>query len=267
MIMLHLSNESEVLLEARFPKIYVVQAVIQEKGPCLEQYPVLQEFKDVFPKEFPGLPPKREIDFTIQLKPGAKPIYETPYRMKTLELQELQIQLKELLDLGFIKNNISPWGAPVVFVKKKDDSLRLCIDYRDLNRATVNNRYPMPRIDDLFGQMMGDYVFSKIDLPFSYHQLRIKDEDISKTTFRTRIGHYEFIVVPFGLTNAPTLFMSLMNSVFPKYLDRFVQVFLDDILIYSRNEEEHKKHLRIVSSCLREHKLYGKLSKCPFFHK
>jgi hypothetical protein len=177
------------------------------------------------------------------------------------------MQLKELLDLGLIRPSVSPWGAPVIFVKKKDGSLRLCIDYRDLNRATVKNRYPMPRIDDLFDQMKGAAVFSKIDLRSGYHQLRIKEGDIPKTAFRTRFGHYEFVVVPFGLTNAPAVFMSLMNGVFRKYLDRFVQVFLDDILIYSKNEREHEEHLRVVLSCLRENKLYGKLSKCSFFQK
>jgi hypothetical protein len=163
--------------------------------------------------------------------------------MTAPELWELQMQLKELLDSGLVRSSVSPWGAPVIFVKKKDGSLRLCIDYRDLNRATVKNRYPMSRIDDLFDQMKGATVFSKIDLRSGYHQLRIKESDIPKTAFRTRFGHYEFVVVPFGLTNAPTMFMSLMNGVFRKYLDRFVQVFLDDILIYSRNEREHEEHL------------------------
>jgi hypothetical protein len=230
------------MLETRV-SIYVVEAVNERKGPSLDQYPVLSEFKDVFPNELPGLPPERELDFTIELKPGAEPISKTPYRMTAPELCELQMQLKELLDLGLIRPSVSPWGAPVIFVKKKDGSLRLCIDYRDLNRATVKNRYPMPRIDDLFDQMKGAVVFSKIDLRSGYHQLRIKEGDIPKTAFRTRFGHYEFVVVPFGLTNAPAVFMSLMNGVFRKYLDRFVQVFLDDILIYSKNEREHEEHL------------------------
>lgn len=161
--------------------------------------------------------------------------------------------------MGLIRPSISLGGAPIIFVKKKDGSLHLCIDYRDLNRSTIKNRYPIPRIDDLFDQMKGATVFSKIDLRSGYHQLRIKEEDISKTAFRTRFGHYEFVVVPFGLTNAPTVFMSLMNGVFRKYLDQFVQVFLDDILIYSKNEKEHEKHLRVVLTCLRENQLYGKL--------
>jgi hypothetical protein len=226
----------------------------------------LSEFQDVFPDELPGLPPERELDFTIELKLSAKPISKTLYQMIAPKLCELQIQLKELLDSGLVRPNVSPWGAPVIFVKK-DGSLRLCIDYRDLNRATVKNRYPMPRIDDLFDQMKGATVFSKIDLQSGYHQLSIKESDIPKTAFRTRFGHYEFFVVPFILTNAPAVFMSLMNGVFWKYLDRFVQVFLDDILIYSRNEREHEEHLRIVLSCLRKNKLYGKLSKCSFFQK
>jgi hypothetical protein len=224
-------------------RLYVVEEVNERKGPSLDQCSVLLEFQDVFPNELPGLPPERELDFTIELKPGAVPISKTRYRMTVPEICELQMQLKELLDLGIIRPNVSPWGALVIFVKKKDGSLRLCIDYKDLNCATVKNRYPMPRIDDFFDQMKGAVVFSKIDLRSGYHQLRIKEGDIPKTTFRTRFGHYEFVVVPFGLTNAPAVFMSLMNGVFHKYLDHFVQVFLDDILIYSKNEREHEEHL------------------------
>jgi len=177
------------------------------------------------------------------------------------------MQLKELSDLGFIRPSISPCGAPMIFVKKKDGSLRLCIDYSDLNRAKIKNRYLIPRIDDLFNQMKGATIFSKIDLRLGYHQLRIKEEDISKTAFLTWFGHYEFVVVPFGLTNAPVVFISLMNGVFRKYLDQFVQVFLDDILVYSKNEKENEKNLRVVLTCLREIQLYGKLLKCSFFQK
>ena len=144
-------------------------------------------------------------------------------------------------------------GSTVLFVKKKDATLRLCIDYRQLNKVIVKNKYPLPRIDDLFDQMRGAKVFSKIDLRSGYHQVRIKDEDIHKTAFRTRYGHYEFVVVPFGLTNAPATFMCLMNSVFSRYLDKFVLVFLDDILVYSKNEEEHGEHLRLTLQLLREH--------------
>lgn len=174
------------------------------------------------------------MDLTIELKRGTQPISKTPYRMTAPELQKLQIQLKESLDIGHIRPSISPWGALVIFVKKKDGSLRLCIDDRDLNRVTVKNRYHMPRIDDLFYQTKGAVVFSKIDLRSSYHQRMISENDISKTAFRTRFRHYEFIVVPFGLTNAPAVFMNLMNNVFREYLNQSVQVFLDDILIYSK---------------------------------
>jgi hypothetical protein len=154
----------------------------------------------------------------------------------------------------------------VIFIRKKDGSWRLCIDYHQLNKATIKNQYPLPRIDDLFDQMKGATVFSKIDLRSGYHQLRIKEDDVPKTTFKMRFGHYEFIVLPFGLTNTPGVFMSLMNGVFHEYLDKFVQVFIDDILIYSRmTTEEHEEHLRLVLQCLREHKLYGKLSKCSFY--
>ncbi|KAL4035707.1 hypothetical protein IC575_004412 [Cucumis melo] len=154
--------------------------------------------------------------------------------MAPAELKELKVQLQELLDKGFIRPSVSPWGAPVLFVKKKDGSMRLCIDYRELNKVTVKNRYPLPRIEDLFDQLQGATVFSKIDLRSGYHQLRIRDGDIPKTAFRSRYGHYEFVVMSFGLTNAPAVFMDLMNRVFKDFLDSFVIVFIDDILIYSK---------------------------------
>ncbi|CAL8169356.1 unnamed protein product [Prunus armeniaca] len=212
----------------------------------LEDVPVVCEFPDVFPDDLPGLPPQRETVFTIELLPGTNPIHQAPYRMAPTELRELKFQLQELVDLGFIRPSVSPWGAPMLFVKKKDGTMRLCIDYRQLNKVTVHNRYPLPRIDDLFDQLKGAKYFSKIDLRSGYHQLRVRDEDILKTTFRTRYGHYEFLVMPFGLTNAPAAFMDLMNRVFRPYLDRFVIVFIDDILVYSRTLEGHKKHLRLV---------------------
>lgn len=228
-------------------------------------HPILQEYADVFPSEIPSMPPKRDIDFSIDLTPGAEPISRAPYRMTTQELSELRLQLEELLAKGSIRPSVSPWGAPVLFVKKKDGSLRLCIDYRQLNKVTIKNRYPLPRIDDLFDQIKGATVFSKINLKSGYHQLRIKEANIHKTAFRTRYGHYEFKVVPFGLTNAPSVFMCLMNGVFRSYLDRFVLVFLDDILIYSKIQKEHEEHLRLVLQCLRDNQLYANLAKCEFF--
>jgi hypothetical protein len=185
--------------------------------------------------------------------------------MSVPELTELKMQLQELLEKKYIRPNVSTWGAPVLFVRKKDGTLRMCIDYRQLNKLTVKNKYPLPRIDELFDQVKGATIFSKIDLRSGYHQIQIKDEDIAKTTFRTRYGHYEFVVLPFGLTNAPATFMCLMNSVFHQYLDKFVLIFIDDILIYSRNRKEHEEHLRIALQTLREHQLYGKFSKCDFY--
>ena len=189
----------------------------------------------------------------------------TPHRMTPVELQELRVQLQELLYKGFIRQSTLPWGAPVLFAKKKDKTLRLCIDYKQLNRVTIKNRYPLPRIDDLFDQLRGARVYSKIDLRTGYHQLRVKDTDIPKIAFRMRYGHYEFTVKPFGLTNAPTAFRDLMHRVFQPYLDQFFIVFVDDILIYSQSEWEHQYHLRIVLQLLRDHQLYAKFSKCEFW--
>ena len=186
----------------------------KSEGPKLENITIVCEFGEVFLEDLPGLPPDREIEFSIDVIPGTASISQAPYRMAPAELKELKIQLHELLDKGFIRPSMSPWGAPVLFVKKKDGSMRLCIDYRQLNKVTVRNKYPLPRIDDLFDQLQGAKVFSKIDLKSGYHQLKIKEIDVPKTAFRTRYGHYEFLVMPFGLTNAPAAFMDLMNRVF-----------------------------------------------------
>jgi hypothetical protein len=179
-------------------QVYVVQVtnlLEKENKPSLEDFAVLHGFRDVFVDEIPELPPRREIDFSIDLLPGSAPISKAPYRMSLPELTELKIQLQELLDKEYIRPSVSPWGAPVLFVKKKDGTLRLCIDYRQLNKMTIKNKYPLPRINDLFDQVGGEKIFSKLDLRSGYHQVRIKDEDINKTTFRTRYGHYEFVVI------------------------------------------------------------------------
>ena len=160
--------------------------------------------------------------------------------------------------------SVSPWGAPVLFLKKKDGSMRLCIDYRELNKVMVRNKYPLPRIDDLFDQLQGAYVFSKIDLQSSYHQLRVRSEDVPKTAFQTRYGHYEFLVMSFGLTNAPVAFMDLMNRVFKPYLDQLVVVFIDNILVYSKSREEYERHLSLILQTLKDKQLYAKLRKCEF---
>ena len=236
----------------------------RQEGTRLEDIPTVKEFLDVFLDDLSGLPPDRAIEFVIELVPRTEPISIPPYRMDPAELKELKAQLEELLSKGFIRPSTSPRGAPVLFVKKKDGSLRLCIDYRQLNRATICNQYPLPRIDELFDQLHGSRVYSKIDLRSSYHQLRVRENDVSKTAFRTRYGHYEFLVMPFGLTNALAAFMDLMNRVFNPYLDKFVIVFIDHILVYSGSPEEHIEHLRTVFQILRERQLYARFSKCQF---
>ncbi|GJR41768.1 putative reverse transcriptase domain-containing protein [Tanacetum coccineum] len=231
-------------------QVFLVQMIKKEEtvasGKRIEDVPVVRDFSEVFPEELPGLPPTRQVEFHIELIPGAAPVARAPYRLAPAEMKELAEQLKELSDKGFIRPSSSPWGAPILFVKKKDGSFRMCIDYRELNKLTVKNRYPLPRIDDLFDQLQGSSIYSKIDLRSGYHQLRVREEDIPKTAFRTRYGHYEFRVMPFGLTNAPAVFMDLMNRVCKPYLDKFVIVFIDDILIYSRNEKEHEEHLKTI---------------------
>ena len=235
---------------------YVVET--ENEGTLVDEIPVVREF----PNDIAGLPSDREVEFTIDLISGTKPISIPPYKMAPAELRELKAQLEELLSKGFIRPSISPWRAPVLFMKKKNGSLRLCIDYKQLNRVTIRNQYPLPRIDELFDQLQGSRVYFKIDLRLGYHQLRVQESDVPKTVFRTRYGHYEFLVMPFDLTNAPAAFMDLMNRVFQSYLDRFVIVFIDDILVYSGSSEEHSEHLRIVLQTLRERQLYAKLSKC-----
>ncbi|XP_060172736.1 uncharacterized protein LOC132603619 [Lycium barbarum] len=238
---------------------------LEAEAPTLQSVPVVNEFVDVFPDELPGLPPEWDIEFAIDLLPDTQPISIPPYRMAPAELKELKEQLRDLLEKGFIQPSASPWGAPVLFVRKKDGSLRMCIDYRQLNKVTIKNKYPLPRIDDLFDQLQGARYFSKIDLRSGYHQVRVREADIPKTAFRTRYGHYEFRVMSFGLTNAPAVFMDLMNRVFRPFLDMFVIVFIDDILVYSRSEAEHADHLRTVLGTLRHQELYAKFSKCEFW--
>ena len=237
----------------------------RQDGTQLEDIPIVKEFPYVFPDDISGLPLDKEVEFTIDLIPGTEPISIPPYRMDPAELRELKAQLEEFLSKGFIRPSIFPWGALVLFVKKKDGSLRLCIDYRQLNRLTIRNQYPLPRIDELFDQLQGSRVYSKIDLRSGYHRLRVQESAVPKIAFRTHYGHYEFLVMLFGLTNALASFMDLMNRVFQSYLDRLIIVFIDDILVYSGSSEEHSEHLRIVLQTLMEQQLYAKLSKCQFW--
>ncbi|GJR89352.1 putative reverse transcriptase domain-containing protein [Tanacetum coccineum] len=256
------TSKEDVIYSFRLP---VTEKEKEKSEKRLEDVPVICDFPEVFPDDLPGLPPSRQVEFKIDLVPGAAPVARAPYRLAPSEMKELSEQLKELLEKGFIRPSSSPWGAPVLFVKKKDGSFRMCIDYRELNKLTVKNRYPLPRIDDLFDQLQGSSVYSKIDLRSGYHQLRVREEDIPITAFRTRYGHYEFQVMPFGLTNAPAVFMDLMNRVCKPYLDKFVIVFIDDILIYSKTKGEHSEHLKIILDLLKKEKLYAKFSKCDFW--
>ncbi|GJS46522.1 putative reverse transcriptase domain-containing protein [Tanacetum coccineum] len=231
----------------------------------LEDVPIVRDFPEVFPEDFPGLPPMRQVEFQIELVPSAAPMARAPYRLAPTKLQELSSQLQELSDKGFIRPSSSPWGAPILFFKNKDGSFQMCIDYHELNKLAVKNRYPLLRIDDLFDQLQGSRVYSKIDLRFGYHQLRVREEDILKTAFKTRYGHYEFQVMPFRLTNAPVVFMDLMNQVCKTYLDTFMVVFIDDILIYSKSEEDHAEYLKLILELLKKEELYAKFSKCEFW--
>ncbi|GKE91175.1 putative reverse transcriptase domain-containing protein [Tanacetum coccineum] len=252
-------------------EVLIVQAKVMKKEieneseeKRLEDVPMVWNFSEVFPEDLPGLPPTRQVEFKINLVPGAAPMARAPYRLAPTELQELSTQLQELFDKGFIRPSSSPWGALVLFVKKKDGSFQTCIDYHELNKLTMKNRYPLLRIDDLFDQLQGSRVYSKIDMRSGYHQLRVREEDIPKTPFRTCCNHYQFQVMPFGLTNAPVVFMDLMIQVCKPYLDIFVIIFNDDILIYSKSKEEHAKHLKLILELLKKEELYAKFLKCEF---
>jgi hypothetical protein len=253
-----------VLFGLRKESCHQGTACIEEIKP-LEAIKVVSEFLDVFPKELPSMPPERKVEFAIELIPGTAPISKRAYRVSGPELVELKKQIDELMEKGYIRPSTSPWAAPVLFVEKKDGTKRMCIDCKSLNEVTIKNKYPLPRIEDLFDQLRGASVFSKIDLKSGYHQLRIRPSDIPKKTFITKYGLYEFTVMSFSLTNALAYFMYLMNSVFMDYLDKFVAMFIDDILIYSQNEQEHEEHLRKVLERLRDCQLYAKLSKCEFW--
>ncbi|GBG64149.1 hypothetical protein CBR_g40848 [Chara braunii] len=227
---------------------------------------LIREYHDVFPSSFSyaGIPPMRDVEHSIQLVADYCVHHQAPYRLSIPEATKLKRQLEELLRLGFIKPSNSPWGAPVLFARKADGTLCLCIDYRGLNRYTVKNSYPMPRSDELFDRLAGNRFFTKIDLRSGYHQILVAAADQPKTAFRSRFGHYEFTVMPFGLTNAPATFQRAMNDIFRDILEQYVLVYLDDILVYSRTLEEHLRHLRDVLDCLRRHGFYAKLSKCRF---
>ena len=226
---------------------------------------LMDEFKDVFPDTLPkGRPPKRNIVHEIHTKEGAKPPSRPPYRLSPSEQDEMEEQVKDLLAQGFIRPSASPYGAPILFVPKKDGRWRMCIDYRALNKQTVKDQFPLPRIDSLLERLGQAKVFTKLDLASGYHQIAMEETSIQKTAFRTNRGQFEFLVMPFGLCNAPASFQRLMNKVFAKHIGDFIAVYLDDILIFSRSIEEHWQHIRWALEKLREAKLFGRLHKCEF---
>jgi hypothetical protein len=266
-ILLRLSDNNELAVADSTGNCIGLNTIATaESNSALDQ--LRSDFEEVFPDQLPAcLPPRRDIDHKIDLVPGATPQSRPVYRLSPIELQELKKQLDELLEAGYIRPSKSPYGAPAIFVKKKDGTMRMCLDYRALNKITIKNRYPLPRIEELFDQVQGAKVFSKIDLRSAYHQVRIAEEDIFKTAFNTRYGHYEWLVLSFGLTNAPSTYQNLVNNVFKELLDVCVIVYLDDILVYSKNAEDHEKHLRQVMSLLRTNKLYAKWPKCDFYQQ
>ena len=205
---------------------------------------------DVFPEELPGLPPDREVEFKIELLPGTAPISRRPYRMPPNELAELKTQLNELLKKGLIRPSSSPWGCPAIFVKKKDQSLRMCVDYRPLNAVTIKNKYPLPRIDFLFDQLSKAKVFSKIDLRSGYHQIRMNPTDVEKTAFSTHVSHYDFLVMPFGLTNAPATFQRCIMAIFFELIENIMEVFMDDLSTYGSSFDDCLNNLsKILQRC------------------
>jgi hypothetical protein len=232
-------------------RIYALNALNASPLEGIENVPVVCDFQDVFSEELPGVPPARAVEFVIDLKPGTTPIAKRPYKMPPHELLELKEELDKSLRKSFIRPSSSAWGAPSLFVKKKDGTNRLVQDYRPINQATIQNKYPLPRINDLYDQLAGSSVFSKLNLRLGYHQIRVREEDIPKTAFVTRYGSYEYTVISFGLTNTPATFSRLMNYIFMDYLDKLVVVYLDDILVFSKNKEEHAEHLRLVLEKLR----------------
>jgi hypothetical protein len=234
-----------------------------QNEPTEEIQPPIQEFDHLFSTPT-QLPPQRDVDHQIHLVPGAQPVKVRPYHYSPLQKNEIESQVQQMIQNGVVRPSSSAFASPVLLVRKKDGTWRFCVDYRHLNAITQKNKHPLPVVDELLDELSGAAVFTKLDLRSGYHQIRMVEGDEPKTAFRTHQGLYEFLVMPFGLTNAPATFQSLMNMIFASLLRRGVLVFMDDILIYSANLEEHLVLLKQVFQILDKHQLYIKRSKCSF---